>query len=386
MAEDRDLRPNVASYLKRHGWTPGQAGQAGELWRLNAETRESGNRLEAASLAVPFQVEFDSFEYRAILDRLARQVQVSAEKISEAVESEFLDAQNYRIADQYVFEESALLEGAATVLGSARRLVRAAATTARKPRAFIGANFSKPGDEMAKRARLAHTRQGSFILPIVMPVTPMVAEGELEEGAVPIEPGERSVTHTLASALAALNNIAVKPETSPGPDDVMNLVQSGVSKELVSAVREIVVSAGVAAFDVSFVWSPALGTPKEVPERVVIADEAAPLLNRVAVELAKVKPEPDASVSGQIVRIHYVQGEPSGQIAIRTERRNRIVDVSVHAISEIVHQAYVWAHDHRAVLARGRIERKNDKTLYIPEPTAILPIDQLFADQFPAEG
>jgi hypothetical protein len=158
----------------------------------------------------------------------------------------------------------------------------------------------------------------------------------------------------------------------------MDLVLSGVSKELVKAVREIAVNAGVHAFEVAFDWSPALGAPKNTPARVVIGDEAGPVLNRVVETLGQLKPEPDASVSGQIVRIHYVQDDPFGEIAIRTERRSRAVDISVTASAQIIHEAYVWARDHRAVLARGRIERSPGRPLSIPRPTEILPIDTLF--------
>lgn len=383
MASDRDMRQNVASYLARHGWAAGQSGRAGELWTLDdADILRRMQRDEPLTLAVPFEIEANSFEYESIVSRLARQESQPTDAISVAVESEFLDTQNYRISDQYVVEESALLDSAATVLGSARKLVRAAATTARKPRAHIGTNYSRPGDELALRARLSHTRHGSFVVPIVMPVAPVPAmDGQFDNGVGPVEPGERGVTRTLASALVALDSIAVKPAKEPGPDEVMKLVQSGVSKELVAAVREIAVKAGIEAFDVSFTWSPALGKPRNIPDRVVITDDAAPILNRVVQELGQMKPEPDASVSGQIVRIHYVQDEPFGEIAIRTERKNRAVDVSVTASADVIHDAYVWARDHRSILARGRIERSPGRPLSIPRPTSILPIDTLFAGE-----
>lgn len=382
MTNDRDVRLNVASYLRRHGWLADQSGSAGELWRLSdSNALRALKRTEPLPLAVPFEIELDSFEYESIVSRLARLENEAQETIAKALESEFLDTQSYRIADEFVIEQRAQLDGATTVLSAAKKLVRAAATTSRKPRAHIGTSYSKPGDELAARARLSHTRRGSFVLPVVMPVMPLPSEqGQLDASAVVIEPGERGVTRTLAGALTALNNIAVQPDTVPGPDEVANLVQSGVSKELVAAVREIAIGAGVAAFDVSFAWSPALGVPRNLAPRVVIEDEAGPLLNKVVEKLGRMKAEPDASVSGPIVRIYYVQDEPYGEIAVRTERNNRVVDVAVTAAAEIIHEAYVWARDHRAVLVRGRIDRAPGRPLSMPEPTAILPIDTLFAN------
>lgn len=380
MSDERNMQINVASYLARHGWHRASRGPAGELWALGDDLVLEGlGRTEELTLAVPDEFEFQSFEYQGIVERLARVAHTGVDALSFALEGEFLDAQNYRIKDRYVIEDAAQLDSAATMLGSARRLTRAAATTSRKPRARIGQNYSPPGDELAQKARLAHTRHGSFILPVVMPVDPPAAEEQTVNDLGPVEPGERAVTRTIASALAALDTIAIKPDREPTPDDVMNLVTSGVSKEFVVAVRDIISKGGVDAFDVSFEWAPALAEPKNVPERVVIVDDARTLLDRVATTLGKTRDEPDASVSGQIVRIHYVQDDPMGEVAIRTERRNRVVDVQVTVTAEIIHQAYDWARDHRPVIVRGRIVRSPGRPVWIPEPTSdLMPIDRLF--------
>lgn len=379
MSNEKDMRANVASYLVRHGWQAEQDGVAGQLWALR-DTQALGfmDRAEPLILAVPWYIEVDSFEYVSVVSRIARQKQMPVSELSAAVEREFLDGQDYRIADRYLVEQTAMLDGAATVLDSARRLMRAAATTARKPRARIGTGFSNPGDELARRARLSHTRHGSFILPVVMPVPP--AEEEPGMTSIKIEPGERGVTRTLATALAALDTVAVRPDRSPRPDDIRDLVQSGVSKELVAAVRSIAVSAGVQAFDATFTWSPGLGEPTNAPRRVVIQDEAAPVLGQVVRQLDQLRAEPDASVTGQIVRIHYVQGDPYGEVAIRTERRNRVVDISVTVDEKTIHKAYEWARDHRAVIARGKIERQPGRPLFVQKPESIGLIDQLFND------
>ena len=379
MSNEKEMRANVASYLVRHGWQAEQDGPAGELWELrDPRALAVANRQEPLTLAVPWNIEADSFEYESVATRIARQERVPVKELTAALEREFLDGQDYRIADRYLVEETAMLDGAATVLDSARRLIRAAATTARKPRARIGTGFSNPGDELARRARLSHTRQGSFILPVVMPVPP--TEEEPGMSAIKIEPGERGVTRTLATALAALDTVAVRPDRTPRPDDLRDLVQSGVSKELVAAVRSIAVSAGVQAFDATFTWSPGLGRPTNVPSRIVIQDEAAPVLGQVVRQLDQLRAEPDASVTGQIVRIHYVQGDPYGEVAIRTERRNRVVDVSVTVDEKTIHKAYEWARDHRAVIARGKIERQPGRPLFIQKPESIGLIDELFND------
>lgn len=368
-----DLRAHLTSYLSRHGWETAEDGTSGDLWRPANDSPAS------RFLAVPFAIEPDSFEFESVVARLARWSGVEAQRLAETVGAEFTDTQNYRIADAHLRDDAAPLDGAASLISSAKRIVRAAATTARKPRAQIGANYSKPGDAVASTARLAHTRRGSFILPIEMPVSPPAAtDGQLDDAEVEIEPVERSVTRTVASALAAVNALVIQPASEPGKDEVMALVQSGVSKELATAIRDAAVGSGVGELDVKFQWSPALGAPKNIPKRVVIPDDASVRLNNVISRLGQMKAEPDATVSGQIVRIHYVPGEPQGEISIRTERRGRQVDIGVTVSDKIAHKAFDWARDHRAVLANGQIQRAAGKPLTMPSPTSVLPVDTLF--------
>ncbi len=186
-----DLRVELTSYLKRRGWRQGSPGGFGELWQPVQE--------DSPRLAVPFEVPANSPEFSAIVSRLSGEEYRSAEAIADEIEHEFLDVQAYRIADSFVYDDSVLLESAATVLLSARRLIRVAANTSRKPRASIGSNFSKPADEIADRARLSHTRKGSFVLPVVMPVPlpEMLPNQILDQSTeVMIEPTERRVTRT----------------------------------------------------------------------------------------------------------------------------------------------------------------------------------------------
>ncbi|NRD09508.1 hypothetical protein [Rathayibacter agropyri] len=373
MASARDLRVNVASYLARNGWQAGSGGGAGELW---TQTRPNAGDV---LLAVPYEVDQESFEFNALVERLAMHERRDVVVIRDALESEFLDTQSYRVSDRFVRDDAALLGSAFTILNSARKLLRAAATTARKPRPRIGSNYSRPADELAAKARLSHTRRGSFVVPIVMPVDPPASsDGQLDSALAPIEPSERRVTRTLASAVTAIDTIAIKPEKEPGPDEIMGLVQSGVSMELVAAVRDIALDPGVEAFDTSFRWAAALGAPGRMPDRVVIPREAASLLGKVALTLGRTRPEPEASVSGQIVQIRYVQDDPTGELAIRVERTNRQADIFVTVSSDVIHDAYVWARNHRAVLARGLIERSPGRPLAIPNPTDVVPIDVLF--------
>lgn len=368
------MRADVASYLKRHGWSQGAPGLIGELWR-------SASAELPHEVAVPYELEWASSDFRAVASRIALSRRVPMAVVVDEIEREFQDVQNYRVRDGYLVEDAVLLEGASTILLSARRLLRAAATTARKPRPAIGANYSPPGDALASQARLAHTKRGSFVLPVVMPVEPPEPlERDVLGGQVVLEPAERRVTRTLATAIAALDSIAIKAAKEPGLDEVVDLVQSGVSRELVAAVRAIAVQSGVDAFDATFAWAPGLGAPGGLPERVVIEDEASQLLERVEGKLRTTRSDRAESVSGQIVEIRHVPDEPLGEVAIRTIRKNRNVEIRVTATEPTIRNAFDWAKQARAVIARGRVVSAPGRPLSIPHPEQLMPIDALFAD------
>jgi hypothetical protein len=373
MSQERDLRRETASYLTRAGWFAGGAGAFGELWM------KQENPDQQPGLAVPYHLDSESQEFQAIAWRLAQDEKRAQAVVEDAVGREFQDVQNYRIADRFAFDHSVLLDSAANVLASARRIVRAAATTSRKPRAQIGSNFSKPGDELAARARLSHTKNGSFVLPVVMPVEPPVqASDHMLVRQLVIEPSERRVTRTVATAIAALNSIAVQPSHSPRADDLMDLIQSGVSRELVSAVRAIAADSGVHAFDTTFQWAASVGTPGGLPDRVTIPDDAVELLGRVEQRLRAAKPAPDQSVSGQIVDVRYEPGDPTGEVAIKTIRNNRDVEIRITVRSQTVNSAHDWAKNGRAIVARGNVTSAPGKPLRMLDPSAVLPMDDLF--------
>lgn len=374
MSNSSSPRQDVESYLRRHGWAPDSAGPLGEMWRQSSDPGQH-------ALAVPSELEAASVEYDGLVSRLGRIAGVSVQAMADEIEREFQDVQNYRIGDRFVVDDSVLLDSASTVLASARRIVRAAATTARKSRPHIGANYSAPGDELAARVRLSHTRRGSFVLPVVMPVEPPErADGDILGDLDQVESGERRVTRTVASAIAAINSIAVQPDREPTTDDVIHLVQSGVSSEVIAAVRAIALQSGVQSFDVAFQWAPGVRSPGGLPDRVVIPDEAAPVLARVERKMKTARPEMTESVSGQIVEIRHVPDDIMGEIAIRTIRNNRTAEIRITTTGEIIQSAYDWAKQSRAVIARGRVVSTPGRPLSMPQPEQIQPIDALFRD------
>lgn len=367
-----EAQRDLESYLTRNGWTAEPGGRIGALW-----SREDGG--DRRTIGVPFAIRPDSDEYTAVIVRIARSEGRSVDEVEEDIQQEFFDRQHFRIADEYVIDDSVLLKTASIVLDSARLMIRAAATTARKPQGDIRSHYYARADEIASLARLSHTHRGSFVLPVVMPVDPSeIQENELDADPTEYEPSGRRVTRTLASAIAALDSIAIRPDKEPNSDGIARLVQSGVSRELVGAVRAIANDSGVHAFDTRFHWAPGLKKPGGLPEQVVIPTDADQLLGRVERRLRESRPDVKQTLSGKIIQVRHVPPEPLGEIAMQTIRNNRTVEVRITTRESIVQQAAEWFRDQRAVIVRGEVQSTLGKHLSIPLPESIYPLDELF--------
>jgi hypothetical protein len=206
-----------------------------------------------------------------------------------------------------------------------------------------------------------------------------------EPADVKLESNERRTTRTLATALAALDSIAVRPSKAPTATELDYLVELGVSKELVTAVRTIASSAGVHAFETKFEWAPGVGAPPGLPERVLIPEDAKGLLERVEQQLRITRPKPDESVSGQIVQIRHVPGEPRGEVTIRTIRHGKMAEIRVSTSPDVTREATDWFKAGRVALAHGSIVASPGRPLTMPNPRAVTPLDQILLDTFADE-
>lgn len=126
--------------------------------------------------------------------------------------------------------------------------------------------------------------------------------------------------------------------------------------------------------------APGLKAPGGLPDRVVISDESAPILSKVEKRLTRARTETTESVSGLIVEIRHLPDEPLGEIAIRTIRNNRNVEIRITARESVIRDAYDWAKQSRAIIARGKIVVTPNKPFSLPNPERIVPMDALFLE------
>jgi hypothetical protein len=220
---------------------------------------------------------------------------------------------------------------------------------------------------------------GSFVLPVALPVEPLQPSDETIEGAErDVFPEERELSRSVAAALGVLDGLAVGPDTSLTPEETQALVASGVSYEVVRAVKAIVEDPRVGVFETTFEWAGALRPPRSVPARIEINAASKPRLDRIAANLREARVEPERTFSGAIVDIFYREGDDTGYIKVESSPTGRRADVEITIDAESIQDALLWKRDKQRLLVVGRIVKVPGKGLTMPQPTRVAPLEALF--------
>jgi hypothetical protein len=373
------LAEDVRRYLRRNQWVEQGQGAFGSIW-----LRETLGG-QAVTIAVPTAIRPDSVEWRSVIERLAVFEQRPISEVAFRLRNRLVDVTRLRAANDYVISGSIPLKAGVGLVGAAYKMYRASATTARRPRAHIAGNFSKLGDLIVEQARLGQTEEGSYILPILMPLTEAVPQEqddlwrhELGVDRVAPEPSERRVTRTLAQALTAIQTRIVQPARDPKASDMHDLIAAGASRELVMAINQVLDDPAVAMFEVAFDWAYGITEPAAVPAKVSVPSAASDLLTRAARLLSSSRRDPNQTVTGPIVEVRHVPGDLFGEVALQTMRQGRQVEIRVRLKSEQLDPTHEWMRTARTVVVDGPIQRVPGRPLRIDSPTNVYPLDESY--------
>lgn len=379
MTYGNDANLNIENYLLGSGWIREAPGASGALWkRLDSDENE-------IVIAVPNLMMTAGIEWRSVIERLARFENLSFDKVANKLKHQFVDVARLRAANDIVITDTIPLTAGVGFIGSAYKMLRACATTSLNARSHIAGAFSSVGDRLISTARLGHTEQGSYILPILIPlIISDPHEGQeltidsAQFSRVPLEPEERRITRTFAQSLAALSAYVVTPGKEPRKSDMGHLVRAGASRELVIALADILAEPAVATFDVRFDWAFGITQPAGVPGEVSIPSEAHELLSMTAALLRTTIREPNQSINGPIVEVRHLPNDYYGEVAVQTVRRGRQVEIRVRLEKPQIAPALEWMRTSRTVVVDGRVDRTPGRQLKITAPARIYPLDESY--------
>lgn len=372
-----DLRAILAASAD---WRVVARGPVGELWSGPRDTE----------VGFPYALTPAAPEWHGVIERIAYGLRTSTAALTERVQHFRFDVTDFRAAGAS-WDHSVPVEAGVDLVTTARTMLRTSATTARNAKAVIGGNYSAPGDRVVADARFGQTREGSYIIPLLVPVATesagtAEAQPELETPLgervlrnAAIESDARRTTRTMAQSLSAIWTQIVEPERVPSERLVGDLVTAGISREMVRSLSEVLGHPSVNEFDATFHWSehPSVPAPSGLT-RVALPGAAASLLDEVATRFRETNSVASEALSGQIVELRD-EAAGIGAITLSTVRNSRNVEVLVPLRGETLEAAHTWFADREVVLVRG-IVRPRGGRLRMETPESVGPVGQVAFD------
>ena len=346
----------LTHYLNATGWlAPTDPGPAGGLWR---------HPYSELLLPVPNDLLEDGIDWQRLVERLALVEEAAIADVLARLDGRMVDIANLRAANDIVISDTIPFAAGVTLVREGWTMLRASATTSLGPRPFIR-RYRPAGDEIVEHARMAHTKRGSFVIPIHLPIPEPEAQREEAEPMLeglevePPESEQRRVMRTFAESLAAIDAFAVQPEGEPTSDNVHDLVVAGVSYEFASALHRVLDEDSVSEFSASFEWAPSGGPPPSSPARIAVSSSARERIKIVASKLkAPAAPQRmTEELTGPIIRVERHIDTDTGVVTVQAVRAGRVAHVNVNVSSGRLDEALVWMRARETVVVESHVHR-----------------------------
>ncbi|WP_131810361.1 hypothetical protein [Mycolicibacter heraklionensis] len=354
------LHDRLVQYLTATGWIPPEeVGQVGGLWR---------HPRSDYLLPVPNELDAEGIDWQVITERLAMVEGATVSDVVDRLTGRMVDIANLRAANDIIIRDTIPYAAGVTLVQSSWTMLRASATTALGAKANIR-SYRKTGDGLISTARMAHTRRGSFVIPILLPIPdPKPGAKKSKEPPIPgmdettyeAEPMERRVMRTFAEALAAIDVVAVQPEREPRASVDYELVRAGVSHQLLGALHRVLTETAVSEFSAKFEWAP-LGPPPKGLREISIPTAASDRIKVVANRLkTSTAPRLVEAFSGPIRGVARDLDTDSGLVTVQTTRNGHPANVSVRVSAEVLDEAWQWARDRQTVVVKSTVRRTSE--------------------------
>ena len=346
----------VVRYLIGTGWiAPTSPGEAGGLWR---------HPQSQFLLPVPNGLVEGGTDWQRLVERLALVEEAEVPDVLARLDGRLVDIANLRAANDIVITDTIPFNAGVTLVREGWTMLRSSATTSLGPRPYIR-KYRPAGDEIIELARMAHSKRGSFIIPIHLPIPepkrPSAEDAEpVFEGfetEIP-ESEQRRVMRTFAESLAALDEVAIRPEKEPTTDGVLDLIRAGVSHQFANALHRVLDEESVSEFSASFEWAPSGGPAPSSPRRVTVSSAAR---ERVSIVAKKLKAPPAQRIteelSGPIIRVERHTDTEAGVVTVQAVRAGRVAHVNVNVSAARLDEALVWMRSRETVVVQSRVHR-----------------------------
>lgn len=303
----------ISSYLTSTGWLhSGRDGTLGEIWTY-------GGDAEDAHIVVPVEIDFLDYPRRLLeaLEVIGELERRDVREVIKDAQNSFVDTLRFARRGAGVGSFSIALDEGATLFEHARAMVVAAACTAVSPRAVVPSRKPFQAMDYISKARFGHTEEGSFVVRVLTPATPLLtprAQGLIE---VLEEPFPRKVIRTLCSALASTSTAVIDAGRSGQVEHFEATVEHGVSANLLEALSGSL--GGPTPEKELFIdvkWATGV-VPSGIDNSEYLFNGGnSEILLRAAQYLREKSPIEDQAITGVVVNLHRDEKVEDGTITV----------------------------------------------------------------------
>lgn len=358
----RTLDPELFKrWLRDTGWSQRSQGPLGDLYELHD-----------AVVAIPEGLSRDPEIAKGVAERVAKAMDRSVQDIWKRLRSPLTDRVELRLAGESLSSGRIPLGAASETLRNARRMLSSSGTSVITPARSISRRYRPEAQLLARDAELAHTEDGSFVFPLYVTLPTDEDTLAYDEGSPIIEPYERRVTRTLATALCTAVDLGTSSVPNLSDADLDEASSVGVSRELCTAMVDLLKHTSVERVDVNFEWSQAFASTESLPSSVVIHREVRPGLKALADRLATAEPLDPTVYSGDVLQIGRDQEDEGLFFFVldtyhRASRKTLRVNLSAEQHAKAIH----WYEDRATVIVRGHAVEKFSGLLTMSAPDRV---------------
>jgi hypothetical protein len=322
------IRPlDLSAYLRAHGWYP-RLGEA-DLGEWELKTNDG-----IAEVSVPKHPRWRDYarRIREVLVELSRVEDRSEMLIVQDIAQTLRDVVRIRTVIEGRTDGTIPLEDGALLARSARAMMFASACSTHERRRAFHTRKPQVAVDYMKGLSLGQTEVGSFVLTIISPVPPGLAQTEMPLDAPALETNfNRRVTETLTTALAAMRAAAETSVAQGGVSAFEEAVAQGVSADLCEAVALVRECTSVTELDLSIGWAAARPEIQKLPKRHEFSMDMLEVIGEAGRALREKSPIDSFEVAGVVVALdrptHTFMG--TAVVVANVERQPRRIRVEL---------------------------------------------------------
>ena len=308
----------VHAYLMAHGWT--------RTGRYRIDRGDVYGRSESReTVLVPASTRFADFpvRIRQLAEILARTEDRRPSAVLVDLSLAAVDLIRVRLPRAHD-DHSLALDAGIELLSESRMLLLAAACSALRPQRRFRAGRHERASTYLAGVRLGQTEPGSFVVNLLVPVAPPLAEDPIRL-TCSSPPSNAAPTGTLVTGLRAAREATDLVNRGDGIQAFDQRVADGVSANLCTAAATLIDVGG--GLEVSVSWAltrPANDEHDERRETVDFRPADAPVLHEAAQILSARQERVDEHIEGYVSALARAQSDPEGRATIKAPHNEEL--------------------------------------------------------------